>query len=175
VRKRVAGALPALVWTMLLSGLWHGASFAFICWGLFFGIGMVLERKYNLATKVSTPYHLGRNLRTAVLIVLSMRTVLHHGPAPQPGHLPGPAGLQRLRLAGAVRARRLADGHGLCPGGVRPADPGRDQQRALLAGNKDGYFMRHVGVLHSLLLWAGLLALSSLAANSFSPFLYFQF
>ena len=34
------------------------------------------------------------------------------------------------------------------------------------AGNKDGYFMRHVGVLHSLLLWAGfLLALSSLAAT----------
>jgi len=44
------------------------------------------------------------------------------------------------------------------------------------AGNKEGYFMRHVGALHSVLLWGGfLLALSSLAANSFSPFLYFQF
>ncbi|MNQ87213.1 hypothetical protein D3C85_1024280 [compost metagenome] len=44
------------------------------------------------------------------------------------------------------------------------------------AGNKEQYFMRHVGGLKALLLWAGFaLALSSLAAHSFSPFLYFQF
>lgn len=44
------------------------------------------------------------------------------------------------------------------------------------AGLKDGYVMQHFGGVQALMLWSGFfVALSSLAANSFSPFLYFQF
>ena len=41
---------------------------------------------------------------------------------------------------------------------------------------QQGYFMQHVSGVGMLLLWLGfLLTLTRLAANSFSPFLYFQF
>ena len=44
------------------------------------------------------------------------------------------------------------------------------------AGAQQGYWMQHVGGLSMLALWAAFgLSLSRLAANSFSPFLYFQF
>lgn len=176
VRKRVAGALPALVWTMLLSGLWHGASFAFICWGLFFGIGMVLERKFGLATKVSTPYRLGRNLRTALLIILSMPLFftmdLRHSLDIYRALL-GLNGFGSLELY-VLGASKMAMAFALVA--VAWLILAGINNVRFYAGNQEGYFMRHVGVLHSLLLWAGfLLALSSLAASSFSPFLYFQF
>jgi len=176
VRKRVAGALPALIWTMLLSGLWHGASFAFICWGLFFGVGMVIERKFNLATKVTTPYHPGRNLRTGVLILLSMPLFftmdLRHSIDIYKA-LFGFNGFGSLELY-VLGASKMAMAFALVAlawlvlAGINNV--------RFYAGNKEDYFMRHVGALHSVLLWGGfLLALSSLAANSFSPFLYFQF
>jgi alginate O-acetyltransferase complex protein AlgI len=176
VRKRVAGAMPALIWTMLLSGLWHGASFAFICWGLFFGVGMVLERKFNLATKVGGPYKPGRNLRTGLLIVLSMPLFftmdLRHSIDIYKA-LFGFNGFGSLELY-VLGASKMAMAFALVAlawlvlAGIN--------NLRFYAGNKEGYFMRHVGALHSVLLWGGfLLALSSLAANSFSPFLYFQF
>ncbi|HGA2318046.1 TPA: MBOAT family protein [Pseudomonas putida] len=176
VRKRVAGAMPALIWTMLLSGLWHGASFAFICWGLFFGVGMVLERKFGLATKVGAPYKLGRHLRTGLLIVLSMPLFftmdLRHSIDIYQA-LFGFNGFGSLELY-VLGASKMAMAFALVAlawlvlAGIN--------NLRFYAGNKEGYFMRHVGALNSVLLWGGfLLALSSLAANSFSPFLYFQF
>jgi alginate O-acetyltransferase complex protein AlgI len=176
VRKRVAGALPALVYTMLLSGLWHGASFAFIFWGLFFGLGMVIERKYNLATKITTPYHLGRNVRTFVLIILSMPLFftndLRHSLDIYQA-LFGFNGLGSLDLYvfGASKMAMSFAAVALCWLVLAGSNNVR-----YYAGNKEQYFMRHVGGLKAVLLWAGFaLALSSLAANSFSPFLYFQF
>lgn len=176
VRKRITGALPALIWTMLLSGLWHGASFAFIFWGLFFGVGMVIERKFNLATKVATPYHFGRNIRTFLLIILSMPLFftmdLRHSLDIYKA-LFGFNGMGSLELY-VLGASKMAMAFALVAL-VWLLLAGINNVR-FYAGNKEGYFMRHVGALHSLMLWGGfLLALSSLAANSFSPFLYFQF
>jgi alginate O-acetyltransferase complex protein AlgI len=176
VRKRMAGMLVALVYTMLLSGLWHGASFAFILWGLFFGVAMVTERKLGLATKVTTPYSPLRNLRTVLLVMSCMPLFftgdLQHSLGIYAAML-GMNGIGTLDLylfgtsmmtisfalvavvwlviAGAINSRYYA-------------------------GNKEQYFMQHVGGFSALLLWAGFaLAISRLAANSFSPFLYFQF
>jgi len=39
-----AGTASALVVTFLLSGLWHGASWTFVVWGLYHGLFLVLER-----------------------------------------------------------------------------------------------------------------------------------
>ncbi len=176
VRKRYAGALTALVVTMFLSGLWHGASFAFMLWGLYFGLLMVVERKLNLATKITSPYRLGRNLLTIWVVVLVMplfftADVSHslriyaalfglNGVGSLNLYLFGTSALTLafavlaviwLVVAGSINVRYYA---------------GRNEQ----------YFMRHVGGVQALLLWAGFaLALSRLAANSFSPFLYFQF
>nr|WP_319527874.1 MBOAT family O-acyltransferase [Pseudomonas laurentiana] len=176
VRKRIAGALPALVYTMLLSGLWHGASFAFICWGLFFGFGMVIERTFDLATKVTTPYHLGRNLRTVLLITLSMplfftNDLRHSLDIYQALFGFNGVGSLELYVLGASKMAMSFAAVALC----WLILAGTNNVR-YYAGNKEHYFMRHVGGLKAMLLWCGFgLALSSLAAHSFSPFLYFQF
>ncbi|NVZ20813.1 MBOAT family O-acyltransferase [Pseudomonas costantinii] len=176
VRKRMAGAMPALVYTMLLSGLWHGASFAFICWGLFFGLAMVAERKLGIATKITTPYNVLRNLRTASLITLSMplffTSNLAHSLEIYKALL-GFNGAGSLDLY-VLGASKMAMAFALVAV-VWLILSGANNVR-FYAGNKQQYFMRHVGGVQMLLLWAGFaLALSSLAAHSFSPFLYFQF
>jgi D-alanyl-lipoteichoic acid acyltransferase DltB (MBOAT superfamily) len=37
--------------TMLIGGLWHGATWAFVCWGLLHGIGLVILRVYEQLKK----------------------------------------------------------------------------------------------------------------------------
>ncbi|MDF3932608.1 MBOAT family O-acyltransferase [Pseudomonas citronellolis] len=176
VRKRFAGALPALVYTMILSGLWHGASFAFICWGLFFGVAMVVERKLGIATKLNTPYSLWRNLRTFALIILSMPLFFTNNLAHSLDIYAALFGLHGfgsldMYVLGASKMTMAFTALAL----VWLALAGINNVR-FYAGNKDGYFMASVSGLNMLLLWAGFfVALSSLAANSFSPFLYFQF
>lgn len=176
VRKRIAGAMPALVYTMLLSGLWHGASFAFICWGLFFGLAMVTERKLGIATKITTPYNLWRNLRTFFLIIVSMplffTSNLAHSieiyKAMFGFNGTGNLDLYVLGASKMAMSFALVAVAWLILSGINNV--------RFYAGNKQQYFMRHVGGMKMLLLWAGFaLALSSLAAHSFSPFLYFQF
>ena len=40
----VAGTMAALIATMVLGGLWHGAAWTFVVWGLLHGVGMAAER-----------------------------------------------------------------------------------------------------------------------------------
>lgn len=176
VRKRLAGPLLALVYTMLLSGFWHGASFAFIFWGLFFGIGMVIERRLGLATKVSTPYHFWRNVRTFLILNLSMPLFytadLQHS-------LDIYAGLMGLNGLGSINnylyGTSLLSFGFLIFGVAWMVIAGRINVR-YYTSNQQHYFMQHVGGINALLIWAGFaVALTRLSANSFSPFLYFQF
>ena len=39
--------LWALCLTMVLGGLWHGAAWTFVCWGLFHGVGLVVHRLWS--------------------------------------------------------------------------------------------------------------------------------
>ncbi|MBT1445097.1 membrane-bound O-acyltransferase family protein [Shewanella sp. JM162201] len=176
VRAKVAGALSALVWTMFLSGLWHGASLAFICWGLFFGVAMVLERRLGIATKVGGQYRVLRHLRAFLMLNLSMPLFftgeLGHsfevykgllginGMGSLQGYYYGVSSLPLLFVAVALLWLLLA---------------GRSNYRFYHRGEQ-GYLFQNVAGLQAVLLWGGFaLALSRLAANSFSPFLYFQF
>lgn len=176
VRKRIAGPMAALVYTMLLSGVWHGASIAFVCWGLFFGVAMVIERKLGIATKINTPYNFLRNMRTCLLIGLSMPLFFTSNMAHSLDIYAGMFGLNGLGSLDlyTVGASKMAVAF-VALAVIWLVLAGINNVR-FYAGNKTGYFMRHVGGLNSLLLWGGfLLSLSSLTANSFSPFLYFQF
>lgn len=176
VRRRLAGPMIALIYTMLLSGFWHGASFAFIFWGLFFGIGMVIERRLGIATKLTTPYNFWRNARTFLLLNLSMPLFytgdLRHSMDIYAGLL-GVNGIGSL--SGYVYGASLMTMGFVAVGLAWIAVAGRINT-VYYANRKQPYFMQHVGGMSALLLWVGFaLAITRLAANSFSPFLYFQF
>src|SRR5690606_704985 len=177
VRTRRLGMSSGLLVTMFLSGLWHGASFAFILWGLFFGICMVAERQFNLATKINTPYNLLRNVRTVFLLCLSMPLFLTGDLRHAIEIYKALFGLQGF---GSMDMYLLGTSSMSVAFSVVALGwliiAGRINLRFYAQKNPQQYFMQHVGFYGSLMLWAAFaLAISRLAANSFSPFLYFQF
>ncbi|MBA6420223.1 MBOAT family protein [Pseudomonas sp. 5Ae-yellow] len=176
VRKRVAGAMLALVYTMLLSGLWHGASFAFIFWGLFFGVGMVVERRLRIATKITTPYNAWRNARTFVLISLSMPLFFTGDLRHSLDIYAGLLGMNGVgNVASYIYGASVMSMSFVLVGLAWAAIAGNVNLR-YYADKQQPYFMQHVQGVNALLLWLGFaLAITRLAANSFSPFLYFQF
>ncbi len=176
VRRRIAGPIAALGITMVLSGFWHGASSAFILWGAFFGVGMILERTFGLATKVTTPFNIWRMLRTCFILHLSMPLFLTgdldhslkiysamfgmNGIGDIDGYIYGTSMLTISFFGVALIWMAIAKRINL----------------RFYAMDQTTYFMQHVGGVSALLLWIGFtLAVTRLAANSFSPFLYFQF
>ncbi|HSX88007.1 MAG TPA: MBOAT family O-acyltransferase [Pseudomonas sp.] len=176
VRSRKVGANTALFLTMLLSGFWHGASFAFIFFGLYFAVFMVLERKLGLTTKITDRYNFWRNILAVTGVVLCMPLFvtgdLSHALRIYAGMF-GMNGLGSLDIyflgtsSLTVSFTLVAVAWLVIAGTIN---------RRYYAGQKVGYLMQNVSGFSALLLWAGFaLSLTRLAANSFSPFLYFQF
>ena len=64
----VTVAVPVLV-TFLLAGLWHGAGWTFICFGLVNGAGLVINQAWNAARLPALPKLLGWALTMLVTIV----------------------------------------------------------------------------------------------------------
>jgi len=68
--KGTARMYVNLMLTMLLGGLWHGAQWKFVLWGLYQGILLVSERllesRLNFSSRPSDPWTLSRAARAAV-------------------------------------------------------------------------------------------------------------
>ena len=56
-----------IVW--FLTGLWHGASFNFIIWGLFWGVLVALEKKFMLKYLEKLPWYITRPYMCVVILV----------------------------------------------------------------------------------------------------------
>ena len=56
-----------VVW--LLTGLWHGASFNFVAWGLYYGILLILEKRFYLKKLECRPRFIGMLYTMLVVIV----------------------------------------------------------------------------------------------------------
>ncbi|SEG77149.1 MBOAT family O-acyltransferase [Marinobacterium lutimaris] len=176
VRRRIAGPIVALGVTMVLSGFWHGASSAYILWGAFFGVAIMIERALRIATKVTTPFNLWRVIITCFLLTLNMPLFLT-GDLDQSlkiyGGLFGFNGVGNMDsyIYGTSIMTISFVGVSLIWLGIAERINVK-----FYANGQNTYFMQHVGGFSTLLLWVGFsLALTRLAANSFSPFLYFQF
>jgi alginate O-acetyltransferase complex protein AlgI len=175
-KTKKVGADTAAFTTMFLSGLWHGASFSFIFFGVYFGFFMLLERRFNITTKIDSPYRFGRNLIAVVMVIQAMPLFI----TGDLGHsIELYAGWFGFNGIGTVDNYFYATSSMtlafmilgiiwlVVTGYINRQFYGRDNSR---------YFMQHVGGWQAGLLWFGFgLAVTKLAANSFSPFLYFQF
>jgi len=67
----VTAAIASFI-TMALSGLWHGASFSFILFGAYFGVFMVIEKRFGFTTGIDSPYNFLRNFLAVSMVVMSM-------------------------------------------------------------------------------------------------------
>ncbi|MBR5506572.1 MAG: MBOAT family protein [Clostridia bacterium] len=56
-----------IVW--MLTGFWHGASFNFIAWGLYYGLLLILEKKYLMDKLEKTPSFI-RGIYTMVIVIV---------------------------------------------------------------------------------------------------------
>ncbi|UYZ83294.1 membrane-bound O-acyltransferase family protein [Entomomonas sp. E2T0] len=176
VRNKIMNPLLAIIFTLTVSGLWHGASAAMVLWGFYLGTCMALERVFGVATKLNTPWKFLRYIRAVFLVLLAMplffTSNLNHS-IDIYGSLFGLNGFGDLDIYIYGSSRMTVAFLAITV--LWTLIAGIINKRYYL-GNKDNYFMQRATGFNSLLLWAGfLLALSSLAANSFSPFLYFQF
>jgi alginate O-acetyltransferase complex protein AlgI len=68
VEVAVTISLPTLV-TFFLSGLWHGAGWTFICFGLVHGFGMVIAQTWNAIRLPPPPRLLGWALTMVVVVI----------------------------------------------------------------------------------------------------------
>ncbi|MGO1501349.1 MAG: MBOAT family O-acyltransferase [Marinobacter sp.] len=162
--------------TMFLSGLWHGASFSFIFFGVYFGFFMFLERRYKLATSINSPYRFGRNIIAMVMVVLAMPLFVTGDLAHSIEMYAGIFGFNGIgNIDNYLYATSSTTMGFLVLAIIWLVITGYINRR-FYDHDKTSYFMQHVGGWQAGLLWLGFgLAVTKLAANSFSPFLYFQF
>jgi len=176
LKAGLSSSNAALAITMTLAGLWHGASFAFIGYGVYCAVIMLFERRYGLTTSVKSPFKLWRCLLLVSLIVLVMpmfRTgdlnhawILYWGMFGLDGlgsldyYLTSVSSLSMAFVVIAVLWLIISGITNL----------------RFYAGKATGYLMENVSGAQALLLWVGFaLAVTKLSATRFSPFLYFQF
>lgn len=162
-RGRLRGYLN-LVLCILLSGLWHGATWTFVVWGLLFGFGLVFDRLIWLEAVARLPAWVSRLLFLVFLHVswipfrsLSLEQAWSYlvtllggdvqlGPTPVV-HEPDTVFLALISLVLIVRGTR------------EPAEPSPEP--------------RPWAVLGGLLLLV--LSLAQIMVNGYRPFLYFRF
>ena len=72
-RFGLARTLVALFFTMILGGLWHGASVVFIVWGAMQGLALAIERGFNYGNKRSSKLYIAilQTVGTFLFITLS--------------------------------------------------------------------------------------------------------
>lgn len=176
-RRGTARQILNLLIVWFLTGLWHGASWNYVLWGLYFFVFLVLE-KFVLAPVLP---HIPRLLRHFVLLVIiffcwvifkfsdftALSTVL--------GGLFGANGNAVSSLA--VELAFTGNLFLLLVSAIACFPLGRCVRGRLSALAEGGGFWHSVNslweVLHPVLLL--LLSAMALAGNSYNPFLYFQF
>lgn len=176
VKTRMMSIDAAAFFTMVLSGVWHGASFSFVFWGIYCGVIFYIETRYNLGTDHRTPYNFPRHMFNVLLVTISM-PLFCTGDLGHSLHIY--AGTFGLNGFGNVDSYIYATSKmtlaflALSVGWVIIAGY---LNRQFYTSQKETYFMKEVTGWKNLLLWVGFaLAISKLSATAYSPFLYFQF
>ena len=154
-----------VVW--LLTGLWHGAAWNFVLWGLFFGVMLLLEKWLPALQKL--PVFLRHSY---VLLLILFSFVLFNGEdlSQVGGDFSAMFGLAHLPVATGETLYYLRSYGMLFAAGIIGATP-LVKRIALRFANK------RIGAILELILLIAILLLCTayMVDGSFSPFLYFRF
>ena len=156
-----------IVW--LLTGLWHGASWTFMIWGLYYGVLLILEKLF-LGRLIG---RLPRALRTVYAFVLVMIGWCVFALPELPEMLTYLGTLFGIRSGGWISPLCTAWGVGYLPlfavAAIAASPLGAAVKRKL---DRFGWFPA-VQLAGALLLFV--LCIASLASQSYNPFIYFRF
>ena len=124
-----------LLFVFLLTGLWHGAAWTFVLWGLFHGVLLVIERLTGINALADDRAAGGRRAATLVLVMIGW-VLFRSARARASGRLLQRDGELRLRLAplGGRRRRHAAVPARPRRGNAHRGDAARPRPRAGAAG-----------------------------------------
>ena len=154
-----------LVW--LLTGLWHGAAWNFVLWGLFFGVILLAEKWIPVLQKL--PVFLRHGY---VLLLICFSFVLFNAEslAQAGSDFAGILGIARLPFATGETLYYLRSYGILFVAGILGATPMVKKTALRLGNTRLGAILEPVLLIGTLLLCT-----AYLVDGSFSPFLYFRF
>ena len=156
-----------IVW--LLTGIWHGASWNFICWGLYFGIILIVEKLFLQKILDKLPKFLSR---IYVLIIVMISFIIFSGESfNQIGaNLTGLIGMPNVPLISAESIYYFKSYFVAILMGIIGATP------ILKNITKSDKIHKIVNLLEPIyLLIIFVLSTSYIIDGSFNPFLYFRF
>lgn len=159
-----------LLITMLLGGIWHGAAWNFVLWGLWHGGLLAVERLWKERGGSGEP---GRGV-TLLLVMLGWVLFRAKDLPSAWGMMRGMVGLNGLGLSDAMAWQ--VTGWALCMGAIGwilvfVAPAWRDQ----VAATADPTRKARLASVYLVFLPLFVLGLLRLSAQSYVPFLYFQF
>jgi len=153
------------VW--MLTGLWHGAAWNFVLWGLFFGIALMIEKWVPGLQKLPS---LLRHSYVLLAVIFSFVLFNAENLSHAAGDFAGLLGLAGLPLVSAPAVYYLKSYALLFSLGILGSAPVVKQAAVKINETKIG------GILEPLVLAVLLLVCTAyLVDGSFSPFLYFRF
>ena len=168
-----------LVVVFFLCGLWHGASWNFVIWGLLHGFFLVLERQkfMDAMEKIGRPL---QHFYTLLIVIIGWvffradtlpEALSYLGAMFGFHHAKGPAPLAALYLDRMTLAALIAGIIGSTPIALKLVKPAAPRREPDVASDGALLGLLRIGAL------AGLFALCAiqLAANTYNPFIYFRF
>lgn len=164
------------VW--MLTGLWHGASWNFVVWGLFYGILLIIEKFLLKNVLQSVPKPL-RWLGTALAVIVGWVIFMHDGLSEGISHIGALIGIGRP-LTDEVSVAVLRTYLLYLVFAALCCFPFKKLAQKILRvpeGDTDGKNVPVAAVCLQFVFCGAVLALSltALAGSSFNPFLYFRF
>lgn len=69
-RKGKLRTLQNLFIVFLLTGVWHGANFTFICWGIFYGVLLIIERLFLGKLLKRNPFKVINHIYTMLMVMI---------------------------------------------------------------------------------------------------------
>jgi alginate O-acetyltransferase complex protein AlgI len=172
-RRGQARTYANLACIFLFTGLWHGANWTFIVWGVFHGVCLIVERRTGLGALSTTRLVWLRRIVTFVLVCLGW-AIFRAGDIGQAWAVVRamvvPSGLSvPVTVTETLSTQRLVWFAAGLVVALLPTSVRIGQQMSAEQGR--GHRAMRLGVLVAIAPLACLYALSS----SFSPFLYFKF
>ena len=165
-RRGLARQILNLLVVWLLTGFWHGASWNFVLWGLYYAVFLIAEKVFWLKLLDKLPKCV-RHVYTLVIVVLGWALFYFEDMALLSGFLirlftPAASSPMGIRLLIGYLPMYLIAFAACTPAGVR-----------LLSAKKDTVVVRYGRIL--LAAAALMLCVAALVSQSYNPFIYFRF